>query len=181
MVLFYTLSHKCYPQIDMSITHSEIAETTHDINSGEVDEGAQDNEMVWAECAACMDPFPQTSEESFAIMDVLDCDLSSPAVPSFSTFSAGSSSHASLIECSDAVSSHDDLHTCPQPGVESVKVLNWSGFKVIGDNIDKTVRSGHQTLDSQTRSLHYFHAYAVKVRIDCSSLSDVVPDIDLTT
>ena len=45
----------------------------------------------------------------------------------------------------------------------------------IGDNIDKNIRASFQRLDHQTKSLHYFHSFAVKDRIDFSTLSDVTP------
>lgn len=56
----------------------------------------------------------------------------------------------------------------------------WQGFKIIGDNIDRTVRPQHQTSDSPTQSLHYFNSYAVQ---DCivSSYSDTTPTINLET
>lgn len=57
----------------------------------------------------------------------------------------------------------------------------WIGFKIVGDNIDKTVRPRHQTLEKRTQSLHYFHSYAVKDRIDMRDLSDTKPALDLTT
>lgn len=52
---------------------------------------------------------------------------------------------------------------------------DWTGFKIVGDNIDKTVRPRHYRSDQQTKSLHYFHAYAVKDRINLASLSDFPP------
>ena len=57
----------------------------------------------------------------------------------------------------------------------------WQGFKIVGDNIDKTVRPRHQTTDSPTQSLHYFNSYAVQDRIDFSSYSDTTPTINLET
>ena len=51
------------------------------------------------------------------------------------------------------------------------------GYKIIGDNIDKNVHSRFHTLASPTKSLHYFHAYAVKDRIDTSKFSDIPPSI----
>ena len=53
---------------------------------------------------------------------------------------------------------------------------SWSGFKIVGDNIDKTVFASFQRLDDNTTcSLNYFHAYAAKDRIDFSRLSDSQP------
>ena len=53
------------------------------------------------------------------------------------------------------------------------------GVKFVGDNIDKNVRPRHQTIEKQTRSLHYFNCYACLDRIDLSGLSDVTPSIDI--
>ena len=51
----------------------------------------------------------------------------------------------------------------------------WTGFKIIGDNIDQNVHPSFQRLGSQTKSLHYFHSYALIDRIDFSNLSDASP------
>ena len=59
---------------------------------------------------------------------------------------------------------------------ESTVVSTWTGFKLVGDNIDKNLRPSFQRLNKQTISLHYFHTYAVADRIDFSTLSDVVPE-----
>lgn len=50
-----------------------------------------------------------------------------------------------------------------------------SSYKIVGDNIDKNIRPRHQSLESQGRSLHYFHSYAVLDRFDCSAYSDEAP------
>ena len=52
----------------------------------------------------------------------------------------------------------------------------WTGFKIVGDNLDKTVRPRYMRLDRQTESLHYFHSFAVKNRVDFRSLSDIPPN-----
>ena len=44
------------------------------------------------------------------------------------------------------------------------------GFAIVGYNIDKNVRPSYQREDRKTQSLHYFHSYAVKDRVDISSL-----------
>ena len=58
------------------------------------------------------------------------------------------------------------------PGV----VSEWTSFKIVGDNVDKNVRPSNQRIDHQTVLLHYFHAIAVRDRIDFSSLSDIAPE-----
>ena len=42
-----------------------------------------------------------------------------------------------------------------------VKSIN-AGYKLVFDNIDKTVKPRFMTQDSQTETLHYVQAYAVK-------------------
>ena len=54
------------------------------------------------------------------------------------------------------------------------------GFIIVGDNIDKNFRPSYQRQNRQTKSLHYFHAYAAKNRVDVSSLSDVRPAATLS-
>ena len=54
----------------------------------------------------------------------------------------------------------------------------WFGFKIVGDNIDIDIRPQHQTIDTRTQLLHYFHAFAVLDRIDLSSQSEVRPDVN---
>ena len=49
------------------------------------------------------------------------------------------------------------------------------GIKLILDNIDKTVKRRHQTIDAQSKSLHYVQVYAVKDRVDFSQLSNTAP------
>ena len=59
-------------------------------------------------------------------------------------------------------------------------------YKLVGDNLDKFIKPRHIRIDYQSRSLHYFHFFAVRDRVDVSSLDDepVLPDlskIDVTT
>ena len=49
---------------------------------------------------------------------------------------------------------------------------SWCGFKIIDDNIDKNVKPRYYRSDKQVHSLHYYHSYAVKDRIDFSSSPD---------
>jgi L1 cell adhesion molecule like protein len=52
---------------------------------------------------------------------------------------------------------------------------SWCGFTIVGDNIDKNVRSRHMRLDRQNKSLHYFHSFAVKDRVNLHNVSDTPP------
>ena len=52
-------------------------------------------------------------------------------------------------------------------------------YKIVGDNIDKNIKPRDMRSDHQTKSLHYFHLYAVRDRIDLSKYEDnpSLPDI----
>ena len=45
-------------------------------------------------------------------------------------------------------------------------------LKIVGDNIDKDVKPRNMRSDYQTRSLHYFHAYAVRDRLNLDNCDD---------
>lgn len=56
------------------------------------------------------------------------------------------------------------------------------GYKLVGDNIDMSVKARYvQVGVSRNRSLHYFHTFAVKNRVDLRHLPDVHPDIYMLT
>ena len=57
----------------------------------------------------------------------------------------------------------------------SSPVSAWNGFKLVGDNLDKTVKPRYMRMNRQNRSLNYFHAFAVKDKIDLPSFSSYVP------
>ena len=61
----------------------------------------------------------------------------------------------------------------PPPTLPSVPT--WSGFKICGDNIDKHVHRRHIRSDQQNKTLHYFHSYSVKDRINLHDVSDAGP------
>ena len=51
-------------------------------------------------------------------------------------------------------------------------------YRLCGDNIDKTVKQRYMRFDAhKTKSLHYFHSYAVANRIDFSFLSEMTPPL----
>ena len=83
-------------------------------------------------------------------------------------FFLGSSADSQvIISCKD---------NSPTPDDNVVSESEWTGFKIGGDNIDKTVKPRHVRVDRQTSSFHYFHSYAVKDRVNLANQSDSVPD-----
>lgn len=73
----------------------------------------------------------------------------------------------------------EEVSTTPEQEFEEANGLQsatvCTGFKVVGDNIDKNIRRSYQRIDRTTRSLHYFHMFAVKDRVDFSHLSNSRP------
>lgn len=55
--------------------------------------------------------------------------------------------------------------------------MGWHGYKLVGDNIDKNIHPRHQTTSHQTKSIHYFHFYGVKDRVDLTEVDDVAPSV----
>ena len=63
-------------------------------------------------------------------------------------------------------------------------VLQSTGYKIVGDNIDKNIRVSFQLIDHQTKSVRYFHTFAAKDQINFSNLAKSVPHdikVNLTT
>ena len=49
----------------------------------------------------------------------------------------------------------------------------WFGYKFVGDNVDKNIRPSYQRMEHHRgQSLHYFHGYALRDRVDLSNYSD---------
>ena len=96
---------------------------------------------------------------------------SSPVAPQFSPIGAKlspavprSESHEDEIQ--SETSQQRLIHSIPRP---------LYGFKLVGDNIDWMVHPRFVRFDQQTQSIHCFHSYALKDRIDLSGRSDVPP------
>ena len=76
------------------------------------------------------------------------------------------------------VSTDEDLPGIKQP---SDRVPTLPTFKLVGDNLDKSVRPRDMRMDSQTQALHYFHMYAVRDRINLAEFTDnpSLPEVSL--
>ena len=48
-------------------------------------------------------------------------------------------------------------------------------FRIVGDNWDLEVKARYQTKSQNNKSLHYFHAYAVKDRIVSEEPENSIP------
>ena len=75
-------------------------------------------------------------------------------------------------------SSAPDFSTIEKtPLVTDTRSLEYPTFKLVGDNIDKSVKPRFMRSDHQTRLLHYFHHFAVKDRVDMHSFSETPPPL----
>lgn len=88
---------------------------------------------------------------------------------------------STITDVSSSVTSNQSEPVDTQQSRSSLKT-----FKIVGDNIDKTIKPRDMRIDHQTCSLHYFHSYAARDRIDLSQFEDnpslpVVSAKDLST
>ena len=54
-------------------------------------------------------------------------------------------------------------------------------FVIVGDNIDKRVNPRDMQINRQVQSLHYFHSYAVRNRVNSSHLDGIHAQCDIRT
>jgi hypothetical protein len=105
---------------------------------------------------------------------ITECsDSSSQSSSPQSVASSESSSSSSSTDLSIASSYYEifgDEMPCSAPTEQSLPT-----YKLVGDNYDTNLSPRYMRIDKQTKSLHYFHVYGVKDRIDLSRYSDAAP------
>ena len=151
--------------------------------------------------ATVQDPVASESSQSTCgtLTSLIPCMTeTTPSGPTFSDASSISSqstyddmcpspAHASLSDTSDSISFSDSLSsTLSSGGVHHPHPVHnqpppLQSFKLVGDNIDKNIRPRDMRSDHQGKSLHYFHTYAVRDRVDLSGVSDVPMSPDLSS
>ena len=67
---------------------------------------------------------------------------------------------------------HDVTHE--SLGTENLSVV--MGYKIVGDNIDKNVKSRYAHQERKTVSMHYYHSFGVRDRVSMLGLSEEIPD-----
>ena len=68
-------------------------------------------------------------------------------------------SHEVLIHAMDNVATNTETY------MNTSAII---GYKIVGDNIDKEVKPRFACSNYPTKSLHYFHSFALQSWIDCS-------------
>ena len=117
----------------------------------------------------------------------LDDDSSSaPSVepPTYSDISAESSSSAQSTSSSPDDSSSTDLSVTDVFGHDisfAPTTASLPTLKLVGDNLDKDIKPRDMREDNQTQSLHYFHVYGVRDRIDLTNYDDQQPIPDISS
>lgn len=87
--------------------------------------------------------------------------------------------HNVLVLCSTIPDTEEDSTGSSSPGFESSPVIreetHYYPYILVGDNVDKTIRPRHMTMDKQTQSIHYFQFYGVQDRINFRHLQNEGP------
>ena len=138
---------------------------------------------------ACSTPLSSfltaTSCSATVVLSIHNCEVqsspsSSPSQPKISFLSSASfsfdtpHSHTPLRDI--AMSSDDDTEPGRvTPSGCSSSAIQWYGFKLIGDNLDKCIKPREMREDHQNRMLHCFQLYAVRDRLNLTSFSDKEP------
>ena len=114
-------------------------------------------------------------------------DASLYEAPEYSPLSAIGSPIAHSFEDEDMSEESDRVSECQQEDMENESSMNttseqsqedeplWCGYKFVGDNVDKNVKPSRQREEIKGKSLHYFHGYAAKDRVNLASLSECSP------
>jgi L1 cell adhesion molecule like protein len=104
--------------------------------------------------------------------DISEGSGKSPAALSGISDDDASSSHTS--------NSFTDSSESQAPEFSPITRPTMTTFKLVGDNIDKTVKPRHEMSQDHTKSLHYFDSFAVLDRHAVSHLEDTssLPDTD---
>ena len=78
-------------------------------------------------------------------------------------------------EANNSGASDSDDMEISGPSAETEDESLWCGYKFVGDNVDKNVKPTYQRHERHGQSLHYFHSYASKDRVNLASFSDTPP------
>lgn len=81
-------------------------------------------------------------------------------------------SHRSALRLTQAMGEKHDLPVHKWKASLELEGSSEKGFVIVGDNIDKRVTPRNMRIDHQVQSLHYFHSYASKNRIQTDHLDD---------
>ena len=138
------------------------------------------------DAVACVDPALQAIRlEGLVVTDGDESDSSSCCTaPQYSPLSSDYEFDEFGSEKGDGDDGLEESITEDEPGEEEgiAPSNQWYGYKMVGDNWDKGMKASFQRHDThKNASVHYYHSYAVRDRVDLSTCSDVPPDIPANT
>lgn len=134
-----------------------------------------------------MQVLPESADGSMDLIASDDDDARSLCSSSFSASetepSQSSASESEELCYSSLTSLESSPASSPNHNSSRISVRALNTFKIVGDNVDKEVKPKDMRSDYQTRSLHYFHCYAVRDRVKLDSYDDSpsLPNIDTST
>ena len=130
--------------------------------------------------------FQGDSENPPVMLQTSDNSSSSHSTPSpapVSTTSDSTTSTGTASNTDDTTSSSDlSLSDIFGPSVSHAPTpSSLPSSKLVGDNVDKNIKPQDMRIDNQTKSLHYFHVYDVRDRIDLTEHDDEEPTPDISS
>ena len=129
--------------------------------------------------------FQGNTETAPVMLQSSDSSSSSHSTPSpvpVSTTSESTSSTGTASSTDDTSSSDLSLSDIFGPSVSHAPTpSSLPSNKLVGDNFDKNIKPQDMRIDNQTKSLHYFHVYDVRDRIDLTDYDDEEPTPDISS
>ena len=161
----------------------------HQSQSSPVEEAAtncSDEERVDETTSLPLQVDPENPENPLPTAESTDESSTTLSVeaPPYTEISAESSSSVSSTSGSPDDSSSTDLSLTDIFGCDvsfTPTLASLPTLKLVGDNLDKNIKPRDMTEDNQTQSLHYFHVYGVRDRIDLSNYDDQQPTPDISS
>lgn len=143
------------PFMDASFDYSDSEEEDYNVNSPSQLESESEFES---------EPEVSDSEDFEAVLHVFTSDESED----------DEDDQPFLIDYLCIASPPSEIQYVEAVSIEKEEICNSGmiGYTLCGDNIDKNVRRRYQRSDKTTISLHHFHMYAVKNRVDFTLESD---------
>ncbi len=146
--------------VDTSDAESDTESDAESEMSGADEEGGNESQSD----SSCVDELLHITDDESEPSSESDSDSDSDEPPAVDT-----SPQLQIAQPSQVLERY--LHIASVPGIQQ----EVSGYRLCGDNIDKTIRSRYMRSNKRNTSLHYFHVYAVKNRVDTSSLPEYLP------
>ena len=138
------------------------------VNEGEYEDELRDEQEGEDQCESTNREGPIEVDDLMQSLDGFDCELEDVEDQRCESINTDINNE----------NDHIDTYSIQQPTPNLYTNTEWNGYKVVKDNFDKNIRPSFQRVNRRTLSTHYCHVYAVKDRVNLSSLSNARPEID---